>query len=149
MTDVTPLILIVDAEPIVVRTAEAVLVKFGYRVLTADSGAAAMEVCRQRGPITVLLTDAGLPDTYGLHLADSLRRSFNPDLRLVIMSGWDYSHLLERRLVTGMELFLAKPFDYRGLHDIVKCAVEGRPRSHVLDALHSHSIRPAHLKHQA
>lgn len=95
-----PIVLVVDDEAALPRLAEGVLRRAGYKVLAADSARMAIELCRRQGSVDVLIADANLQEMSGVELAGSLRKFSNPNLCLVVMSGWDYNSLLDKRLIS-------------------------------------------------
>jgi two-component system, cell cycle sensor histidine kinase and response regulator CckA len=63
-------ILVAEDEPVVREVAREVLSREGYRVLEAESGERALEICRTHdGPIHLLLTDMVMPGMSGETLA--------------------------------------------------------------------------------
>jgi CheY-like chemotaxis protein len=104
-------ILVVDDEPDLRELVAQVLESGGYKVVSAGSGAQALEKWDQRlGDIHLLLTDIVMPDGLtGRKLADRLR-SEDPRLRVIFTSG--YSAGLPGTELANVEArsFLAKPY---------------------------------------
>jgi signal transduction histidine kinase/CheY-like chemotaxis protein len=101
-------ILVVEDEAAVRVLAVKILGAQGYRVQSAPSGAAALELWRQKpGVFDLLLTDLIMPGgVSGAQLGEILRTG-QPGLRIIYMSGY-------RGGTTGGEVganFLQKPFD--------------------------------------
>lgn len=71
----TPLILIVDDDPVQRRLLEATIRRFGYEVETVDSGEQALARLRQSGapPVSLLLLDLVMPDLDGMGVLTRLR----------------------------------------------------------------------------
>ena len=114
-------ILVVEDEPAVCEMVAALLQHWGYKVLTAESGRAALDVWRVHGPtIDLLLTDIVMPDGLsGRALAEQLRED-RGDLKVIYTSG--YSEDVARgglTLVEGVD-FLPKPYALRHLAEIVR-----------------------------
>jgi two-component system cell cycle sensor histidine kinase/response regulator CckA len=103
-------VLIVEDESGVRAFVKTALQRFGYRVIEADSGEAALSLLElYDGPVDLLLTDVGLPGIDGRELATTIART-RPDMRIVFMSG--YAPSLSSRpgaLDDGIDL-LEKPF---------------------------------------
>jgi PAS domain S-box-containing protein len=108
-------ILMVEDESSVRAFARSALERFGYRVIAADSGEAALGLLdRSDESIDLLLTDVVLAGMNGRELADRATRR-RPSLRILFMSG--YASVLRSDngyLVSGAEL-LEKPFTARAL----------------------------------
>jgi two-component system, cell cycle sensor histidine kinase and response regulator CckA len=103
-------ILVVDDEEGVREVASQYLSSRGYRVLSAESGAQALEMAKgESGVIDVLITDALMPGMSGPALAKQLRTQ-RPTTKILYISGYaeDIS-LLEDARERG-EAFLQKPF---------------------------------------
>jgi signal transduction histidine kinase len=85
----TETILIAEDEAPVREMIGEVLTLQGYRVLLADSGPAALEVCRkEKGRIDLLLTDMVMPGgMMGTEVATELRRN-NPALKVIYTTGY-------------------------------------------------------------
>jgi len=81
-------VLVVDDEPDILQLARDTLIPAGYRVLTANSGDEAIDICEgESGEIDVLLTDVIMPDMGGRELAE-IFRAHRPATRIVFMSGY-------------------------------------------------------------
>jgi len=77
MTEHTrPTVLVVDDEPLVVELVEQILKDDGYEVITATSGAQAVDVCAASDRhVDLLLTDVQMPEMTGRMLAVTLGKS--------------------------------------------------------------------------
>ncbi len=103
-------ILVVEDNPVVLRTAVLMLESLGYTALKAKDGAEALTVIEQVGVIDLLLADVILPgDTSGIELAITVRRA-NPTIKAMVMSGYPEERLNTTALSeAGIRLF-KKPF---------------------------------------
>src|SRR5438552_2490383 len=82
----------------------------GYVVLGADRGRSALDIARRhKGPIDLLLTDLVMPDINGRQLADALRAA-RPGLRVLFMSGYPDSAIVNHGMLEAGVAYLAKPF---------------------------------------
>src|ERR1019366_1810307 len=94
-------VLLVEDEPGVRALAETVLRKLGYKVLVADCGEAALDICQQKGSsIDVLLTDVIMPQMSGGDLAHKLRE-MNPRLKVLFMSGYTDDMIASHGVLAG------------------------------------------------
>jgi CheY-like chemotaxis protein len=103
-------VLIVEDEANVRRVARRILVKAGYKVLTAPGGRDALEIC-EYGPerIQLLLTDVIMPEMLGPELATRATR-LRPDMAVLFMSGYT-DQVIETETPDGDEVpFVQKPF---------------------------------------
>lgn len=78
-------ILCVDDEQIPLSLRKCVLEKLGYSVLTANSGAEALEQI-QKHHVDLVLTDMLMPGLSGTELAREIKQRM-PDLPIILFSG--------------------------------------------------------------
>ena len=103
-------ILIVDDEPEVRKLVGAMVSRHGFDVISADSGEAAIqEYQKHGGPIDLLLTDVVAPGMSGPMLADKLADQ-QPGLKVLFMSGYDNTSVVQRYVVERGYDLLHKPF---------------------------------------
>ncbi len=108
-------ILAVDDDPSVLQLVRSVLSTAGYRVLVADGGWSAVRTYRStESPIHLLVTDVMMPDLTGPVLASRLR-ALQPDLRVLFISGFHDSAMVQQfASLKGFPL-VPKPFTPDGL----------------------------------
>lgn len=100
-------VLVVDDDNDVRELAAASLAELGYRVLSAESGAAGLEVIGHEPSIDLLLADFAMPGMNGAELV-RLARRVRPQLRVLFMSGYaDLDAVLQH---AGPDGILYKPF---------------------------------------
>ena len=115
--DLAPHILVVDDEPSIGRFFQSVLQDRGYRVTVAQDGTEAVEcVNRQRYPLIFL--DLLMPGMNGLEALQEIRK-IDGEAKIVIVTAYHDSPLLEQILQLGPFIVLPKPFDARQLLDTV------------------------------
>jgi PAS domain S-box-containing protein len=104
-------VLVVDDESALREVSRRILTRNGYTVLTASSGAEAMEIAGSHdGVIDLLLTDVIMPVMQGPTVAVEIRK-LRPEIRVLFMSG-HAQPVLEAEMVLGTEFRLVeKPFD--------------------------------------
>ena len=104
-------ILVVDDEPEVRKLVGAVVNQSGYVALTADSGEHALTLVRkQKDPLALLITDVVQPGMSGPMLADRLA-ALQPDLKVLYISGYDNTHVVQKYVVEKGHALLTKPFN--------------------------------------
>ncbi len=115
-------VLLVEDEEAVRTLTGSILKEFGYRVLEAESGRLAMEICAtEGGRIDLLLTDLVMPEMWGDELAWRLRTAF-PRIRVLYLSG--YGDRRQTRRSSGDGSFLEKPFTAERLLEKVREALD-------------------------
>ena len=113
-------VVVVDDEPVVREMAKKALERYGYTVLLADSGLAALDVLkRHSGDIAMVILDLSMPNMSGEDALPELRR-IRPDVKVVVTSGYSETEamaLFKGQAVSG---FLQKPYTSRGIAEKVK-----------------------------
>ena len=104
------LILIVDDEENIRNAAEATLVRFGFRAVTAADGTDALAVYSQhKGDIKLVLTDLAMPYMDGNALVRALRK-LDPQIKVIAMSGLISEEKIAELKGLGVNEFLPKPY---------------------------------------
>jgi CheY-like chemotaxis protein len=102
-------IVVVDDEAALRRSAGKLLERLGYRVLTAQDGLEALELCRaQDWRVDLVVADGQMPGLTGTELHEALRREA-PGIRFLLASGYRMS---DGEIAPGVATipFLAKPW---------------------------------------
>jgi two-component system KDP operon response regulator KdpE len=99
-------VLVVDDEPGILKALDIKLKLSGYEVLTATSGAEAIEIVRTEKPDLVLL-DLVMPGVTGLEVLDSVR-GFS-QVPVIIFTG--HPMVTQLALKIGANGSISKPFD--------------------------------------
>jgi DNA-binding response OmpR family regulator len=116
-------VLLVDDEPLLLRTTQRLLEYRGFAVLAASDAAGALEILRAGMPIDLLMTDVILRKSAGSELASRARR-IRPGLKVLFVSGLDSESL---RLTLGTDPLLEKPFTARDLDMGLAAVLGARP----------------------
>lgn len=77
-------ILIVDDNPLIIKTYERILRQHGYRILTAINGESALKMIRENS-ISLILLDVILPDIPGLEILRSIKSNPQTELIFVVL----------------------------------------------------------------
>jgi len=104
------LILVADDETAIRTITQQTLEAFGYRVLIAEDGTAAVAVYAQnQGEIALVLTDIMMPNLDGLAAIPALQR-MNPEVKILATTGLRGQGLIERARAAGVIDIIEKPF---------------------------------------
>jgi two-component system KDP operon response regulator KdpE len=118
-------VLVVDDEPGILRAVQTNLGRHDYRVETATSGEAALEVYNRVRPDLVLL-DLGLPDMDGLDVLRAIReRASTP---VVVLSAREAERDKVAALDLGADDYVTKPFGVNELLARVRVALRHAAR---------------------
>ena len=119
-------VLVVDDEPDICRSLEAILADEGYAVTTAATAQEASELVRDADFDAVLL-DIWLPDRDGLELLSEIRaRDARRAPEIIIISGHGTIETAVRATKLGAFDFLEKPLSLERTLIIVKNAIQAR-----------------------
>jgi nitrogen-specific signal transduction histidine kinase len=103
-------ILLVDDEESLIALGGRMLEHLGFTVLTAADGLQAVELYRERGKeIDLVLMDLTMPHMDGAKAFGELRR-LNPDVRVVLASGYSHEDVAARFAGKGLSGVLQKPY---------------------------------------
>ncbi len=102
-------VLVVDDEPEIRKLVAAMVGQLGSEALTANSGERALTLHRNQGPVALLITDVVAPGMSGPMLADKLA-TVQPGLKVLFISGYDSTHVVQKYVVEKGHALLAKPF---------------------------------------
>jgi DNA-binding NtrC family response regulator len=121
-------ILVVDDEAEIRKLVTAMLTRTGYRVLTADSGQNAVRLFRNNPGVELLLTDVVAPGMSGPMIADEIA-ALKPEIKVVFMSGYDNTQVVQRYVVERGYSLLIKPFTMEQLGKMIGRVMGGQRTS--------------------
>lgn len=115
-------ILVVDDEPIVIKSCEAVLMAEGYTVEGTLSGKQAILTMEQT-PYDLVITDLKMPEVDGITLIRWIKQN-RPDTGIVIITGYPSQETIKDALEVGIIDYVPKPFTPAVLTDVIERAVQ-------------------------
>jgi two-component system cell cycle sensor histidine kinase/response regulator CckA len=122
----TETVLLVEDEAAVRASLRRLLELHGYSVLEARNGVEALKVFESHeGQVDLVLTDVVMPEMGGLELVEQLR-SGQPDLKVLIMSGYSERALTSNGSIPRGTGYLEKPFTAEVLMRRLREVLEGR-----------------------
>ena len=108
-------ILLVDDEFIILQSAQRLLEKKGYQVLTATNGRRAMDVLKDnKDNIGVILLDLSMPGMDGEETLEKLLE-IDPTAQIILFSGYSVTKDMASLFKKGAIGHIQKPFDIKGL----------------------------------
>lgn len=104
-------ILLVEDDPDIQTILVDILQDQGYTVLVAGDGETAAHAFEQHSSsISLVIADVMMPKMQGRRFQDYVRQQ-QPDMRILVMSGFQEIELRQRNLLGAKSVFLQKPFD--------------------------------------
>lgn len=118
----SPAILIVDDEPSVLYTLEAILKPEGYSIVKASSAEEAYAIF-QNGAFDLVITDLTMPGDSGMVLLERLLNE-RPDILVIIITAYGSEAVAVEAMKQGAYDYLPKPFSNDDLRLTVRRAME-------------------------
>ena len=116
----TGVVLVVDDDAVVRQTAKAALQLYGYSVLLAADGQAALDIVRQMADqIDVVLLDVSMPGLSGEETYRQMR-AIRPGIRTVLSSGFNEVEAVQSFSGKGLAGFIQKPYTAQQLAERMK-----------------------------
>ncbi|MDD9267188.1 response regulator [Paenibacillus sp. GCM10023248] len=118
-------VFLVDDEPLIVEGLSNGVNwdDFGLELCgTADNGRQALDQLRLV-PADILITDISMPVMNGLDLIRCARQ-IRPELKVIILSGYDEFNYLKEGMMLGIENYLLKPIHFEELYSTLSNTVE-------------------------
>ena len=117
-------VLIVEDETSILDMGKRMLEKLGYRVLTADSPAKALQLAEAHaGAIHLLMVDVVMPEMNGRDLAHKLNSIF-PEIRTLFMSGYTANVIAHQGVLDEGVNFIQKPLSMQELAYKIRTAMD-------------------------
>lgn len=116
-------ILVVDDDPLVLRTVERSLLRAGYTVHAVSCGADALQVAREQ-QLDLALVDFALGREDGLELLGTLREKVPSCLRILMTGNRDFPVVVEAVNRGEVVKVLNKPFQPAQLVEMVQSAID-------------------------
>ena len=115
-------VLIVDDEPSNRESLGKVFEREGFRVLVAEDGRRALDLCRQQR-VQVVVTDLMMPGMTGIDVIRALR-TVAPDVEVVVMTAYGTIETAVESMREGAYDFVEKPLKRANIVKTVKKAAE-------------------------
>ncbi|MFH2067392.1 MAG: PAS domain S-box protein [Pseudomonadota bacterium] len=111
----TETVLLVEDEPSILKLGKAILERYGYTVLAAQTPAEALDLAgRHHDTIQLLITDVVMPQMHGRDLQQKIA-AFCPAIKTIFMSGYTANIITHDSALKQDVHFLQKPFSVQTL----------------------------------
>lgn len=119
-------ILLIDDEEMILSVGSAMMETLGYKVITAQSGQAAIDIYeKNRSDIALVVLDMIMPIMGGGEIFDRLKE-IDPDIKVLLASGYMLNGQAELMLERGCNGFIQKPFKAAKLSQTIMKILGGR-----------------------
>ncbi|MDY7578230.1 response regulator [Herbaspirillum sp. RTI4] len=116
-------ILLVDDESSILSSLKRLFRPYGYKILTAEGGAAGLEVLATE-PVDLIISDMRMPDMNGAQFL-ALAKDLYPDTVRILLTGYaEIDATIAAINDGGVYHYANKPWDERNLSMIVKSGLE-------------------------
>ncbi|HUU40761.1 MAG TPA: PAS domain S-box protein [Desulfatiglandales bacterium] len=113
-------LLLVDDEDMILEVGAHMLKILGYDVLVAKGGKEGIKKYRsKKDKIDLVILDIIMPDMGGGEVYDRIK-SINPDVKVLLSSGYNIEMQAKEILQRGCDGFIQKPFDLKGLSQKIR-----------------------------
>jgi len=117
-------VLIIDDEEVQVQSLKTFLSKRGFKIFTANSGEAGLEIIKENN-IDITLTDFKMPGWDGLTTLKKIKE-VNPEIDVVVMTAFGTIDSAVALMKSGAFDYLTKPIDLDELENILSKIKERR-----------------------
>ncbi|MBN1967782.1 MAG: response regulator [Candidatus Delongbacteria bacterium] len=116
-------ILLVDDETILRKVASDMLEQFGFEVVQAENGIEAVEIFKKNpDDFSMVILDINMPKQSGSETFKILK-NMNPDLKIIITSGYKSNQTIDNLLNAGAVGFIQKPYTMENLSKIINKSI--------------------------
>jgi PAS domain S-box-containing protein len=119
------LVLLVDDERQVRKVARQLLESYGYRVMEAETGEAALRHFEGEHAVDLVILDYIMPGMGGRRCLERLR-DLAPDVPVIISTGYSAEATSDELLRAGAQAFVGKPYQSRTLLRVVRRVLDAR-----------------------
>jgi ATP-dependent Lon protease len=114
-------ILVVDDEEIALKNLEHILIKEGYTVYTANSGASAIQLIEKKD-FDVVITDLKMSGMDGIYVLEKSKSRY-PDSQVIMITGYASVDSAIEAIKKGAFHYIEKPFKADSVRSTVKNAI--------------------------
>lgn len=112
-------VLLVDDEEVVLTVGSEMLQELGFEVVTAKDGQEAIDIFKDSNDIDIVILDLTMPRLDGEHAFYALR-TINPNLKIIISSGYNEQVVTRKFVGKGLAGFVQKPYKITALKEVIQ-----------------------------
>lgn len=133
--DGQPTLLCVDDEPNILSALRRLFRPLGYKVLTAESGPAGLDLLAAEASVDLIISDMRMPDMDGARFLELVRERRPDTIRLLLTGYSDISSILAAINRGEIYRYITKPWDDNDILLVVRHALERRALEREKDRL--------------
>ncbi len=137
-------ILVVDDEPVVIKSCKRILEAEGYNIDGASGGREAIIAMEQK-PYDFVITDLKMPEVDGITLIRWIKKS-RPETGVLIITGYPSQETIKDALELGIIDYVPKPFTPVVLMDVVTRAIEWKKKTVPAEAKKEEEFPPSMME---
>lgn len=137
----TRTLLVADDEPNIRRVLEAMFVKDGFTVLTAENGKRAIDIATS-SPVDILISDLIMPDMTGVEVLRAVKQ-IRPECAAIMITAFGTIKSAVEAMRLGAYNYITKPFDVDEVRLMVKKALDHQTPDFTLAPSRSSGSRPS------
>ncbi|BAN36102.1 response regulator receiver modulated metal dependent phosphohydrolase [Sulfuricella denitrificans skB26] len=118
-----PTVLFVDDEANILNSLKRLFRPMGYRIFTADGGAAGLQILEQN-TIDLVISDMRMPNMNGAQFLEQVRQKWPEAIRILLTGYADVSSTIDAINKGEIYRYIAKPWDDNDIVLVVKQALE-------------------------
>jgi CheY-like chemotaxis protein len=115
-------ILVVEDDASVQEILAQMLIAKGHQVVVASDGEEGIEQFKT-GQFDLVFTDLGMPKLSGWEVGKILKK-IDPRVPIAMITGWGVEVHREKMMESGIDIILAKPFNFEQINQIISKALE-------------------------
>jgi response regulator RpfG family c-di-GMP phosphodiesterase len=128
-------VLCVDDEPNILSSLKRLFRPLGYKVLTAESGAAGLVALENAERVDLVISDMRMPEMDGARFLELVRERWPDTVRLLLTGYSDVTSILAAINRGEIYRYITKPWDDNDILLVVRHALERRALEHERDRL--------------
>lgn len=128
MSNIQPLIHVVDDDPAVIKGLRRLLHSWGMQVRTFASGEEFLSALRKAPQVDCSIVDLMMPGMTGLEVQEQMNQA-GLDVPVIFMTAHEIEGAKEQALRGGAVGFLQKPFKEKALVELIRKAMQRRRKS--------------------
>jgi FixJ family two-component response regulator len=133
LSDISPLIYVVDDDPPVVIALRRLLHSWGMQVRTFASGEEFLAALSRSHDVDCSVIDVQMPGMTGLEVQERIKRA-GMDVPVIFITAHEQEGTEENALIAGAVGFLRKPFTDEALVGLIRNSLQHR-RKHIASAV--------------